>query len=50
MISYEECLCDPDKHDTSVEIIEGKSVIVTYTCQECSNKVYDTNYTIDDIK
>lgn len=48
MISYEECLCDPDNHDTKLEIV-GAGVIVTYTCRGCGNEVYDTNYTLDDI-
>ena len=48
MIKYEDCLCDQEIHDASLEII-GAGVVVTYTCRECGNKVYDTNYTLEDV-
>lgn len=49
MIKYEDCLCDPENHDATLEI-KGTGVIVTYTCRNCGNEVYDTNYTLEDVK
>ena len=48
MIRYEDCLCDPDKSQVSLEI-RGAGVIVTYTCPDCANEVYDTNFTLDEV-
>jgi hypothetical protein len=46
MTDYESCLCDQET--VTVETI-GNSVTVTRTCVNCGNKVYDTNYTLDDL-
>lgn len=48
MLKYEDCICDPDNHDTKLELA-GAGVIVTHRCRDCSNEVYDTNYTVDEV-